>query len=367
MEPEVRQPPLRFHELDLLRFLAAASVLVYHYTFRAHAEGHYSPVAFPGLDRITRYGWLGVELFFIISGYVVLMSAYNKSIRQFFISRVTRLYPAYWVACTLTFLVVSWFGPRAPELGWPNFSVTNGQYLWNMTMLQGFVHVENLDTAYWSLKYEIIFYVFIALLIVLRLFKHLGILLVLWLIYTAVVDFRSADVLPAVPKYSPYFISGMLFYMLQNRWGKAPILYGLLACSLGLALRSMAAETFVMGYSFKEPFSFAVAAGAVVGFHFIFWLIITRRLNLARFAWLSNVGALTYPLYLLHGNIGFVVFRHTTQFPKYTVLVALTATMLLAAYLTHVLIERRLSKHLGRWLNALFNKLLALKSRPVPT
>lgn len=365
MEPELRQAPLRFYELDLLRFLAAVSVMVYHYTYRAHGQGDYSPVAFPELGAVTRYGWLGVELFFIISGYVVLMSAYHKSIRQFFTSRVTRLYPAYWVACTVTFLVVSWLAPHAPALGWQSFRLTNLQYLCNLTMLQGYLHVENIDTSYWSLKYEITFYVFIALVIVFRLFKHLLVVLVLWLLYTAIADFGSSGPLGGVPKYSPYFISGMLFFLIQNHWAKAPVLYGLLACSFALALRSMVAETLVMGEIYHEHFSFTVAVGAVTTFHFVFWLVITRRLNLQRFTWLSTVGALTYPLYLLHGNVGFIVFRETTSLNKYAVLVALMAAMLLAAHLVHRYIERPLSKRLGRRLAKLFDSPALLKRKSI--
>ncbi len=70
MEPEPRQPPLRFYEIDLLRFLAALSVVLYHYTYRGYMADHYSPVPFVGIGRFTKYGYLGVELFFLISGYV---------------------------------------------------------------------------------------------------------------------------------------------------------------------------------------------------------------------------------------------------------------------------------------------------------
>ena len=75
MEPEPHKAPLRFYEIDLLRFLSAVSVVLYHYAFRAYSQGNYSPVDFPVLGQFTRYGWRGVELFFIITGYLVLMSA----------------------------------------------------------------------------------------------------------------------------------------------------------------------------------------------------------------------------------------------------------------------------------------------------
>jgi peptidoglycan/LPS O-acetylase OafA/YrhL len=67
MEPEVRKAPVRFYEIDLLRFLAALSVVLFHYTYFGPMAKDYSPISYPELGRFGRYGYLGVELFFIIS------------------------------------------------------------------------------------------------------------------------------------------------------------------------------------------------------------------------------------------------------------------------------------------------------------
>lgn len=361
MEPEPHKTPLRFYEIDLLRFLSAVSVVLYHYTFRAYAQGDYSPVRFSGLDQVTRYGWMGVELFFIISGYVVLMSAYNKTIKQFFLSRVTRLYPAYWVACTVTFLVIRFFGPHAPAPGWQGFDVTLGQYLYNLTMLQSLLGYTNLDTSYWSLGYEIVFYFLIAIALGWRLFKHLDVLLACWLLYSAVAGPGSTNVLASLllPKYSPYFISGMLFFLLQNELGHRKLQVGMLGFAFLLAFRNVWIDTNSLSSFFNTSLSAIVTLSILVCFYLIFWLLITRRLNLSRFPWLSTLGAITYPLYLFHGNIGFVVFRQTMAINKYVVLVSLLLAMLLVSYGVHRLIEKKGSKLLGsvvdkglRWLGS---------------
>src|SRR5262249_17939386 len=97
----------RYYELDLLRFVAAFSVLLFHYTFRGTAAlDHVSDLSYPWLAPVTKDGYLGVDLFFLISGFVILMSASSGSKRQFGVSRIVRLYPAYWVCCTATFLVL---------------------------------------------------------------------------------------------------------------------------------------------------------------------------------------------------------------------------------------------------------------------
>src|SRR5258707_4502662 len=81
----------RIASLDVLRGCAAAAVMLHHH-------GQYYEVLFPGrtpLDFDMGPGHFGVELFFIISGFVILMTIERKNtIRDFAISRVTRLMPA---------------------------------------------------------------------------------------------------------------------------------------------------------------------------------------------------------------------------------------------------------------------------------
>ncbi len=73
------------------------AVMTLHYGIRGFAIGdHVSPLHFPTLGPLVRYNYLGVNLFLIISGFVILMSVQGKGVRGFIVSRATRLYPAYW-------------------------------------------------------------------------------------------------------------------------------------------------------------------------------------------------------------------------------------------------------------------------------
>ena len=74
----------RFHELDILRFLAALAVVFFHYTFLNITEYQTLP-SYPILGEIFKYGYLGVELFFIISGFVILLTATKKDWQGFII------------------------------------------------------------------------------------------------------------------------------------------------------------------------------------------------------------------------------------------------------------------------------------------
>ena len=128
----------RVGEIDLLRFLAAMAVVLFHYTFRGYAASNYSPMAFADISPVTKYGYLGVELFFLISGFVILMTASSGSLNKFIASRIARLYPAFWFGCTLTFIAIFIFGGE-------RFSADVKQFLLNLTMLHEFIHVKSID------------------------------------------------------------------------------------------------------------------------------------------------------------------------------------------------------------------------------
>src|SRR5688572_13967921 len=92
---------MRYKELDSLRGIAALCVVLFHFTF-GYDNG--LKILEEGKFYFT-YGYLGVHLFFLISGFVILMTLEKtKSSADFFVSRFSRLYPAYWTAIILTVL-----------------------------------------------------------------------------------------------------------------------------------------------------------------------------------------------------------------------------------------------------------------------
>lgn len=165
---------LRVNELDLFRFVAALSVVFFHYCFAAYATGRLTQSPNLTLSAVAKYGYLGVELFFMISGFVILMTASSGSFKGFFVSRFVRLYPAFWAACTLTFVVAFWFAKDRP-------SVTFGEYLVNLSMLSGFFGVPSVDGAYWSLFVELRFYGLVGLVLILGRIRNAQLLMGFWL------------------------------------------------------------------------------------------------------------------------------------------------------------------------------------------
>jgi peptidoglycan/LPS O-acetylase OafA/YrhL len=372
MEPEVRSAPVRYYEIDLLRFMAALAVVLFHFTFRGFHGDHLSPVEYPVLGSVFKYGYLGVEFFFIISGYVVLLSAQGKTLAQFFTSRVMRLFPAYWVVCTLCFVVVRLFGPAVHAPGWsPLLDAPLKAYLYSMTMLQTFFGVPNLDGVYWTLAYEISFYFLIALLLAfgwLRRTEHVLWVLAGWLAYCALVgpatDTNAFSFL-LFPRYAPFFIAGMVFYLLQTSQAARWKLYTLLGAAYALGLQAAFSRAAENARNYTQPFSLVVVTGLFTLFFVVFLLIIYRKINLGQAKWAAFVGALTYPLYLAHHSMGYVLLQWLgPHVDKYVLLVGLLALFMGLAYLLHISVERRYSKALGQRVQGLLARLGASAQRP---
>ena len=377
MEPAPHKLPIRFYEIDLLRFIAAISVVFYHYAFIGATRPDYNPLVFTEFIPIAKYGYLGVELFFIISGYVVLLSAQGKTVRQFFISRVTRLYPAYWVACTLTFLVkIIWGAGTNARL---SIADTLGaeplQYMYNMTMFQHFLGIRDMAGPYWSLAIEITFYFLISLLMGYYLLRYVDWFLLLWLAYVALPKVAYSGTLFTelfFRGYAPYFIAGMLFYLLQQPSGRTRLRYVLLCVAYLLVLKACINEAKELTGTHHIDISPIITAVVVTTFFLIFGLISTQRVNFSSYNWLKWAGALTYPLYLLHNDIAFIAFHYLKgTVNKYVLLGGAVVGMLVLAFLTYRFVEKPFGKYLGvhlnRWLARLDNPSFEVAQAVQPT
>jgi peptidoglycan/LPS O-acetylase OafA/YrhL len=356
--PATRLP--QYGVIDLLRFLAAVSVVLYHLTFRGYAADHLSPVAYPALAPFTKYGYLGVELFFIISGFLILMSAQGKTVKRFLSSRVSRLYPAFWVACTLTFLVVRLLGPRPGTLGWSHWiDASVKEYLANLTMMAPFFGQQLLDGPYWTLVYELKFYFIIILLLALGGLAEKRLLLLLWgwLALSLILPEEGEFAMLLFPDYAPYFIAGMLFYLVAKN---GPAYRFLLPLSVAYGSSLLCSRQTMLHYRsfYHQGFQLWVGYVTVTVFFVLFLLIALNRLRVKRGAAVIWLGALTYPLYLLHHNIGYVLLQRLAgHFSASTLLAGILLLTFLCAALLHLVVERPFARPLSKVVGWAFDKL----------
>jgi peptidoglycan/LPS O-acetylase OafA/YrhL len=337
----------RINEIDLLRFLAALMVVLFHFAFRGYAADGYSPMPYPLLAPFAKYGYLGVQLFFIISGFVILMTAASGSLRNFFVSRIVRLYPAFWISCTLTFLAIL-------TLGGEHFRATIPQYLVNMTMLSEFVRVRPIDGVYWSLFVELKFYALVFLVLLAGRTHQAEKLLVAWLLLTIALEVYPISIVRYVliTDYAVYFIAGAISYLIWSR-GLSLTRISAFAAAWLVALKQSLSGLSGFETHYGESLNIFVVSGIVSVFLLTVLLISLRKTGrFAQWRW-AMAGAITYPLYLIHQKIGYMLIE--IAYPAFNAHVVFWGTLLIVLALSfaiHFCIERKVSAPLKRLMHA---------------
>lgn len=295
-KPPVRSSP-RFHLLDGLRIFAALCVMVYHFTARENVAWGI-PVAqvFPDFSRFSALGAFGVQLFFVISGFVILLSAWNRSLIQFTSSRVARLFPAYWVSVILTSFLLLVLWPEGREI-----NVLDA--LTNLTMLQDPLEVRRVNGVYWTLWVELKFYLLMGVFIVVGITRsRVFMVAALWPLAAAISDYAEFPLLSELlmPEYAPFFAGGMILFLIHREGGT--VLSWLV---LGLNVVFAAQQTVNGQFGIiKNNTGIEIpdyVCWLVVFFIFVLVAAVTlTRLSTISGAFFSTAGALTFPLYLLH-------------------------------------------------------------------
>ncbi|MFF3862612.1 acyltransferase family protein [Streptomyces sp. NPDC002209] len=328
-------------------------VVFHHYVgFGGNAEASKNAwtkpvdVVFPAASWLASYTWTGVEFFFVISGFVICMSSWGRSLGDFFTSRVVRLYPAYWFAVLATTAVVTLWPLVVQPLGLKDV-------LLNLTMLQEPFRVASADAVYWTLWVEIRFYLLFALVVWKGVtYRRVVLFCALWTVASVLVTAGRAPFADYIvmPEYSPYFIAGVAMY-LMHRFRPTLLLWGIVAISWLFSVRQVALYNDALAVSLGRTMDAKPAIALMTLGYLVMLALALGRLNWVRGKWLTVAGATTYPLYLLHEHIGWTGIRLLRNHLSPWALVAvMTLGMVVAAWLVHRFIERPLSTVLKRGL-----------------
>ncbi|MBS0532151.1 MAG: acyltransferase [Proteobacteria bacterium] len=302
--PESKQVSSRVEALDLLRLVAVLGVVVYHYGFRGPTVGDATHVAIPEIAWFAQYGFLGVPAFFVISGFVIAYSAAGRTATGFAIARFSRIYPTFVLCMTLTFLTVL-------IVGRPDFTTSAGQWIANLFIAAPALHHSYMDSAYWSLVIEVTFYAWVTVLIGVGLFpRRIDLIVLVWLCMSMANEL-TIDA-PFVEKVfladdAGYFSAGLMIYEFY-RGRRDFMLLGILCLSTGVAIfhavHSLAWLRAHSGTAFDGWIVAAICLSSIIVI-----LLATRieRLPLPTRLVIA-AGGMTYPLYLLHQQIGYTIF-----------------------------------------------------------
>ncbi|EAR11163.1 acyltransferase family protein [Reinekea blandensis] len=351
----------RYAELDLFRFIAAMMVLLYHFTASGvgntmHAD-RYNLIAtnslFPTLTEATRFGFLGVNLFFMISGFIIFASASSRSAVNFAVNRAIRLYPTYWLSILFTLAVLYGF------LG-TNFSLPLKDIILNLTMIQPYLGVGHLDPVYWTLVVELHFYFLVFFLLLANQIKAWRFWLTLWLVMS------WAYVLTGQPffyaylfdaQYAGYFIAGILFCThYKQRWDYWSLV--MLCGAFLLCLYSLPQQVAL--YNAGEASISMIITGDLIitGLFAAFALFSSGRVTLSSHPTLILLGAMTYPLYLTHHQFGrYLIDRVAPMIGSHASVILAIVLSLAIAYIFVIIIDRNITPAL----KTLSGKLFTLK------
>jgi len=288
-----------FSLLDPLRFFAAFWVMNFHYLFNQSGELEW-----------YRYGNLGVQLFFIISGFVIMGSLNKKSTKDFATGRFLRLYPIFWIICTGTYIIT---------LLMPNtVTSTFTEYLRSMTMFGDlFNHIVGytrlIDPSYWTLTVELLFYIFIGIFAYIFGAKNIRYFFVGWFVFSVVSFIYGIDhnffVKLLLVRHASYFIFGGSLYLLITK--KAENIRQKLV-DFGLLFSSAIYATYIHPRALEPYYTVNLLDTNIITLlHIAFFIMVVvlvylspKVKNLQVLKFFTILGGITYPLYLLHQKLG---------------------------------------------------------------
>ncbi len=324
-------------------------VVLFHYTMSRDQA-----------DLGFKLGTTGVDLFFIISGFVILMSLEHiERSRQFIINRVSRLYPTYWACVTITFLVLLMDAIYKGSYG----DVSIPQFLGNMTMFQFYLGISDLDAPYWTMILEMIFYIFMMILFHFKVLKRLNEIGILMTISIALmVHFQFDNIwvrrlfywIPFL-QFWPLFFMGTLFYKLITKNVNQFRYYG-------MAVVCLFSQIVLFKHSgrsnhFIDSWEYALM---LLLYFSLFVLFVRGRLKFVINKPLLFLGKISFALYLIHYMIScrFIIPILTEEMNLSFWLssaVALFCSIILAVGITYF-IEVPYSKKMRTKLYQLYNR-----------
>ena len=306
-------------EIDGLRFLAIAGVLIFHLGGELQTRSGRFVAIEPRyrlmFDTLGN-GDRGVRLFFVISGMILAMpfarqwlaAGKKVSLRKYYLRRVTRLEPPYLLSVVMFMLLVTVYSPGAAR-GLIPHALASAVYLHNVI----FGTVTPVNAVSWSLEIEIQFYVLAPL--AMQLFRVPGKALRRG-VFAALIAGAGVAQLPFMTDdrivdsllfYVQYFLAGLLVadvfvldlpQLRSSWWWDAMGLIGL-GCMLGLNRDFVAAHAVL-------PFSMALLILSTMRSH-----VLRRCLNRP---WIAVTGGMCYSIYLLHFQLIAVFFKVTRRF-----------------------------------------------------
>lgn len=297
-------------------------------------------------DRLEfSFGPFGVALFFMVTGYLIVHSLENNRISIFLVKKFLRLYSTYSVTLLLTcgILYISANYWNIPY----NISVTD--YLKNLSLFRDFYWVQSLDMVNWTMEVQVKFYLLCAFIMYVSKMRNtktitilIGALTTLSYCVGTIYEYALQQgllktyiwmyaIIYAVPFIIFCFIGVVFYYYDSKVWN--------LKTSICMIIYLIVMYYIAIGIAYPGNMMYPISYYSA----FIVFLLIFRfRKHIPRIRVLSFLADISFPVYLIHGVVGFAIMNFLYQYQPYPYLIMLETFVLiiLLSYLLHCFIEK---------------------------
>ncbi|MHA2939519.1 acyltransferase family protein [Vibrio sp. RC27] len=302
--------------MDFLRFFCALYVVSLHLIgnllvpvhriYQGEVEAY--QFFYSNVPSFIYYGWIGVPIFFTISGFVISISAdRSTSAVQFLVDRALRIFPGLWICTLISFVFLI---NMKPDLLWGELF---GSFLKSVTLFPMGPHI---DGVVWTLIVELVFYFYVFLILYFFGKKYIGILIYILLfgsLFYHVLDILVLNEIKLagqlarrlVLEHGSFFAIGILLARYKKLAGFKCIV-PLVIIGLIVSFVNISGS---VEYIFKIYGDYGASESAL--FPFFIWvvscfLIRSTLGNGSEYFKLvaRKVGLMTYPLYLIHYLVG---------------------------------------------------------------
>ncbi len=283
----------RYKELDALRGVAALFVVFFHFTMGREEY-----------NSFFKLGTTGVDLFFIISGFVIFMSLQkiSKGI-DFVINRISRLYPTYWTCVFFTFIMISSFSIYTKTFIAKTDLITLSG---NLSMFQFYFQIKDLEATYWTMIIEMIFYISMYVLYKLDALKYITTIGIISCIVDILIIYYFHDIyyikeiiywIPLL-QFLPLFFAGIIFYKIrinkENKFLNYGIIIFCLFCQFALFPDTGRSRRFISRPEYIMMLSL---------YFVLFILFVNFKLSFIVNQMSLFFGRISFALYLTHCHI----------------------------------------------------------------
>ncbi len=316
---------MRNKQIEGLRAMGVMMIVLFHYIYRFN-ELYGDASAF---SVLSQWGTIGVGLFFMISGYFMFGGSHkaNETLLQYYKRKVGRLYTPYLPAIIVIFLVTS-----VAKL--PGRTTAVFDALLNVVLINGFIGTPYVDTAHWYLTYLIAFIVIAGIVKYSKIKETYAI--PVWILFSYIIRVPIGRL--GMPSAVEHFL-----HVISGGGNLYPFILGVVICELKAKKEKSLLEKGVLLLS--ATFSIynimvlynKVAAWWIIVFALVFILCIDGKLNFFSCDFLQKIAGISYPLYLIHQNIGYVIILSLRKVVGYEI--SVIVAIFVAAFLAVVLCQ----------------------------